>query len=309
VASIVTEAFGLPLELPPGLLAHELRPAKAGELRKPTVVTVEAGPIGEWDHPGVQRVREVLHQGRVAWSVDVDADRGFRMESTGDVTMLVTHDGLSIRCAPAESAGDGGWSALVTAQALPLAATLRQLEVFHASAVSIDGRAVLFCASQGGGKSSLAAQLVLRGAGLLSDDAVAIDGQLLVHPSTGALHLRPAELARLSQAARDELQIGSAKRLDGRTVGSVAPAGAAPLDSVCLLERSAEGGPTMELLEAVDPVLLLGSTFNLSVRSPERLLRHLEFCARIAAHARVFRMRITLGIDAVALAEQVLECL
>ncbi|MGA2756750.1 MAG: hypothetical protein ABSF58_05305 [Solirubrobacteraceae bacterium] len=309
MASVATEAFGLPLELPPGLLAHALRPAKAGELRAPTVVTVAADPIGEWDPGIVERVREVRHEDRIVWSVDADPGRGFRMESAGHVTMVVSEDGLSIRCAPAGGGSDSGWPALVTAQALPLAATLRGLEVFHASAVSLDGRALLFCASRGGGKSSLAAQLVLRGAGLLSDDAVAIDEQLVAHPSTGALHLRPAELARLGQAARDELQIGSLTRLDGRTVGSVPPAGAAPLDCVCLLERSAADGPAMELLEAVDPVLLLGSTFNLSVRSPDRLLRHLEFCARIAAQVRVFRLLVRPGVDAVALADEVLQCL
>ncbi len=308
-ASVATEAFGLPLELPPELFAQALRPAKLDEVRAPTVVTVEAAPIEPWDPGAVQRVREARHEGRVVWSVDVDAVRGFRMESAGHVTMVVTHDGLSIRCAPTSAAADSGWSALVPAQALPLAATLRHLEVFHASAVSVDGRALVFCASRGGGKSSLAAQLVLRGAGLLSDDAVAVDEDLVVHPSTGALHLRPAELARLSQATRDELRIGSATRFDGRTVGSVPPAAAAPLDCVCLLERAGSDGPTMELLEAVDPVLLLGSTFNLSVRSPERLLRHLEFCSRIAAHVRVFRMRIKPGVDAVALADQVLQCL
>jgi hypothetical protein len=189
-----------------------------------------------------------------------------------------------------------------------MAATLRHLEVLHASAVSVDGRALVFCATPGVGKSSLAAQLVLRGAGLLSDDAVAIDEHLVAHPSTGAVHLRAPELARLDQATRDQLGIGTATRFDGRAVGSVTPAEPAPLHAVCLLERAADG-PAFEPVETVDPVILLGSTFNVSARSPERLLRHLDFCARIATDVRVFRIRISPGVDAAALADQALACL
>jgi hypothetical protein len=87
----------------------------------------------------------------------------------------------------------------------------------------------------------------------------------------------------------------------------VPPAAAAPLAAVYLLERSADG-PTIEAVDAVDPAVLLGSTFNLSVRSPERLVRHLDLCARIATQVPMFRMRIAPGADATGLAEQVLAC-
>jgi hypothetical protein len=307
VASVATEAFGLHLRLPPDLVTDAWRPASAGEARRPTVVSVEADPIAPWDRVGVERVREMRHEGRVIWSVDVDRDRGFQMQATDLVTIVVTHDGLAVRCAPTTRSDDSGWSALVPAQALPLAATLRHLEVLHASAVTLDGRALAFCAEPGVGKSSLAAQLVLRGAGLLSDDAVAIDDELIAHPSTGAVHLRPAELARLDRASRDRLGIRTATRFDGRVLGSVQPAAPAPLAAVFVLERAASG-TAIELLEAVGPAVLIGATFNLSVRSPERLVRHLDFCARIATQVPVFRMRVTPDLDAVALADEVLKC-
>lgn len=308
VACVATEAFGLPLRLPDGLLTHALRPATVGDERPPTVVTVESEPFDPWVGGTVERVRERRDAGAVTWTVDVDPERGFRMQAAELVTMVISHDGRVVRCAPGSRAADSGWSALVPAQALPLAATLRHLEVLHASAVSVRGSALAFCASPGVGKSSLAAQLVLRGAGLLSDDAVAIDEDLVVHPATGALHLRQAELARLDQAARDQLGIRAATRLDGRVIGSVSPAAPAPLCAVCLLERAA-AGPVIESIEAVDPTILLGSTFNLSVQSPARLLRHLDFCARVATQVPVLRLRITPDVDAAALAERVLACL
>jgi hypothetical protein len=266
---------------------------------------VERDPIPEW--PGAERVREVRSDGRVVWSVDADPEMGFLMHAHDRVTMLVSADGLSVRCAPLSTGSDGGWATLVPAQALPLAATLRGLEMLHASAVSIDGRALLFCAQQGAGKSSLAAQLVLRGAGLLGDDAVAVNEDLVAHPSTGAVHLRAAELARLGDADRRALGIAHAVRFDGRAVGGVSPATAAPIGAIYLIEHSA-ATPAIELLAAVDPKQLLAATFNLSVRTPERLLRHLDFCAELAKLVPVLRLRIGPGVDSSSLAQEVLRC-
>ncbi len=304
---VAAEAFGVPVALPADLLAEALRPPTVGDSRPPTVVSVEPCATDYWHASGAERIREQLHDGRVVWSIDVDRERGFLMDAPGFVTMVVTHDGLAVRCTPASSTADTAWSSLITSQALPLVATLRHLEVLHASAVTVDGRALAFCAGPGTGKSSLAVQLVLRGAGLLSDDAVAIDGDLVAHPSTGAVHLRAAELSRLRKAARARLGIGTVTRMDGRAVGSVQPAAPQPLGAVYLLERT-HGGPTIEAVEPVDPPLLLRSTFTVSMRSPERLLRHLDLCAKIAERVAVFRVRITPDVDAGTLAERILAC-
>ena len=59
----------------------------------------------------------------------------------------------------------------------------------------------------------------------------------------------------------------------------------------------------MERIDAVDPFALLGSTFNLSVRTPERLIRHLDLAASLAATGRIYRLRVQPGIDATQLAD------
>jgi hypothetical protein len=57
----------------------------------------------------------------------------------------------------------------------------------------------------------------------------------------------------------------------------------------------------------VDPFTLLGATFNLSVRTPERLQRQLDLCARLAAEVPVLSLQIPPGVDAAAVADGVRE--
>lgn len=76
----------------------------------------------------------------------------------------------------------------------------------QASAVAIDGRALLIEGPPGSGKSSLTLALIERGAGLIGDDAVtlmALDGYLLASPPpniAGLLEIRGVGLATLPLA-------------------------------------------------------------------------------------------------------------
>jgi hypothetical protein len=78
--------------------------------------------------------------------------------------------------------------------------------VHQASAVAIDGRALLIEGPPGSGKSSLTLALIERGAGLIGDDAVtlmALDGYLLASPPpniAGLLEIRGVGLATLPLA-------------------------------------------------------------------------------------------------------------
>lgn len=78
--------------------------------------------------------------------------------------------------------------------------------VLQASAVVIDGRALLIEGPPGSGKSSLALALIDRGAGLIGDDAVTLsvtDGALIAHPPpniAGLLEVRGVGLVRLPSA-------------------------------------------------------------------------------------------------------------
>jgi hypothetical protein len=71
----------------------------------------------------------------------------------------------------------------------------RGLPVLHASAVAVEGRAVVFAALHGTGKSGLAAALLHRGAALLGDDLAPLDEFGCVQPGFPCLRMWPDEAA------------------------------------------------------------------------------------------------------------------
>jgi hypothetical protein len=281
-----------------------------------TRVTLDPGELRRRWSPvahTAERVREQRDGESVRLSVDLAQPAGYLLHAPGFARVLVAPDGSELLCDPEPQSSR--WSVLLVAQALPLAATLRGLEVLHASGVvmgegALAGAASLFTGPQGAGKSSLAAALVGRGAKLLSDDTVAFessDGELLAHPGAGPLQLRADEHERLS--ARDRAALGPmAPALAKHGFAPNRYASPARFGGLFLLERSPHG-PPVERIEAVDPFALLASTFNLSVRSAERLTRHLDLAAALARSGRIYRVRIQPGLDATRLAEILHESL
>jgi hypothetical protein len=72
----------------------------------------------------------------------------------------------------------------------------RGLPTFHASAVSVEGRAIAFVSRHGGGKSGLAAGMIAVGASLLTDDLLVLeerDGIWEARPSYPLMRMWPDE--------------------------------------------------------------------------------------------------------------------
>lgn len=301
-------AFGLPLDIDPRIPLAGLPPgAVTTGCGSETVVRIDAdGVARRWASltSAPKRMRE-LHapDGATLLTVDFAEPAGYLLWAAEIGRVLIASDGYELLCDPEPRSSD--WATILPAQALPLAATLRGFEILHAAGVVMRGRAVLLAGEPAAGKTSLAAALVLRGASMLSDDAVALehrDGSLTAHPGFGALHLRPSEHNRLSPAERDAL--GPFTRRAGRLCCLTGDrASPTPFGDLFLLERSALD-PAFEPLDPIDPFALLATTFNLSVRTPERLARHLDLVTALAATGRIFRLRISPGVDATRLAEQ-----
>jgi hypothetical protein len=309
-------AFGLRLEVKAGVVIPGLNPtrAKGGGESAPGHATVRLDPEGlerRWREcgGGAKRMRELRQEEEVVFAVDLAEPAGYLLQAAGLGRVLVSGDGRELLCDPVPGCED--WAMILPTQALPLAATLQGFEVLHAAAAATEHGACLFSGPPGAGKSSLGAALLRRGAASLGDDAIALRpaaGGLLAYPGAGTVFLREAEQTRLTPAERDLL--GAPERVNGgrwRYRAEMAP-GPAPFGALFLLER-AERGPLVEVVGGADPTALLASTFNLSVRTPERLARQLDFVGALAASGRIFRLRVLPGVDSTELAEAALEYL
>lgn len=301
--------FGLRLEIDRRIDADALGLHRAVYSEDEPRTRILLDPLGlqqHWDAVSADalRMRELRESGEVVFSVDLAEPAGYHLWAEGVGRVLVSSDGFEVLCDPLPTRPD--WAFILPAQVLPLAATLGGREVLHAAGLVLGGHALLLAGEPGAGKSSLAAALMRRGAGLLSDDCVALerrDGRLVAHPGAGLIYLRDAEHDRLS--ADERAQLGTASRFAGKQ--RYAPAGVAEpaaFGALLLLER-AEEGAALERIEEVDPFALLGATFNLSVRTPERLTRQLDVVGELISSERVFRLRVLPGTDATQLAEMV----
>jgi hypothetical protein len=307
-------AFGLALEVDPTIEIPGIPdvdgPALASQAQPPTRVRLDPRELQRrWSsiEGTPECVRELRDGETVLLSVELASPAGYLLRAPRFGRILIAPDGTELLCDPEPASLE--WTTLLPAQALPLAATLRGFEVVHASGVVLGGRAALFTGPPGAGKSSLAAALLhRRETELLSDDTVALEpreGKLIAHPGAALLQLQAAEHERLS--ARERAILGAPTTVLGKQRYSPsAIATSAPLGELFLLERSTAGHP-IERIEAVDPFALLASTFNLSVRTPERLARHLDLAVELAATKRIYRLRVQPGMNATQLAEIVHE--
>jgi hypothetical protein len=160
----------------------------------------------------------------------------------------------------------------------------------------------------GSGKTSLAIQLVARGARFVTDDVLAIDrddGRLRAHPGAGIASVRPAERALIPRTTWRRL--GTVLGRSGKTYVALPTVhGPIELGAVCFLD-SAGRGPAIESLTRPDPRQLLGSTFVLGVQTPKRLRNQLDVCAAVAKDVPTFAVRVRPGENASQLAETVHE--
>jgi len=248
------------------------------------------------------RARELRFGETLLLSVDFAEPAGYLMWARDFGRVLISPDGIELLCEPDPAIDE--WANILPFQALPLAATIRGLEVMHASGVVLDGKAVLVSGPPGAGKSSLAAALVRAGGQLLSDDAVALqldDSGLIAHAGSAVIQLRAPENQRLSGQERAALGRLSGTVADKQRYISDRIPEPAPLGGMFLLARS-DAEPAVERLTAVDPFELIASTFNLSVRTPARLRRQLDVVSAIASAGLAHRLRVQPGVDATELA-------
>jgi hypothetical protein len=250
-----------------------------------------------------------LVDGRVGLSVQRDARLGFRVWAPRHGCYLVAPDGTHIAAAPSAVAA-WRWERLLLAQVLPLAAALRGMEILHASAVEMAGRAVAFLGGSGVGKTTLAARIVARGARLVTDDVLAVDvanGAVRTHSGGAVARVDPRELRAMTGKERRGLGAIRARAEKWHVMPTLA-SDELPLALTYHLVRR----PEVEEVEIVrvhpyDPALLLGSAFLSYLVDPERLRRQLDVCGAIADTTPLHQVRIGRGSRSAEVSEAVLE--
>jgi hypothetical protein len=293
-------AFGVPLTT-----SEELETLSASTEAGPdavtwTRITDREGLSRDWMGVGATRLMDTRSaDGSSMMSIDTDVAGAYLVEARGYGTHAISADGMRITTVLQPDAL-WNWQRLFVAQALPLAATIRGLELLHASAVILDGRAVAFTASSGTGKTSIAMHLVARGARLLTDDVLAIEmtsSSLLAHPGARLLSARRHELAAVSEGrARLGELLGQDEKIYLRPPLEPEPQ---PLAALYRLVRQPVGGPFRIVEEAPpDPPALLATSFLSYLKTPERLTRHLELVFRLAGSVPVFLVHLPSGLPA-----------
>jgi hypothetical protein len=244
-----------------------------------------------WGEAGKRVFEPESPDGRTRFTVDRTA-RHYRLWLEDFGRYVITHDGRQIGCLPGEVAADMQERVLF-AQALPVAATLQGLEVLHASAVCGPGGAAAFVGVSGSGKTTLATRLVLSGAGLLTDDVLAIEvgPRALAHPGPPFMALRRDDAALIDGAPGAlGAVIGSSDKLH---VARATPDRPVPLRAVYHLGRGAK--PQITPLGAEAQHLVLGHAFVPYVMTPDRLRRHLELAQVVSTQVEQFELQTPEG--------------
>jgi len=121
-----------------------------------------------------------------------------------DIARFLLNDGREIVFAPESDDNVADIPIFILGTVFGILLHQREQIVLHASAVRVQGRAVLFCGASGAGKSTLAAALVQRGYPLVTDDVctLTIGGSdaPLVYPDGRQLKLWAQTIDRLDLA-------------------------------------------------------------------------------------------------------------
>jgi hypothetical protein len=302
------QVFGLQVESRVPIEAAPSRRTYAGS-RRVSLEQVAPPALAElWRS---QEARSVIDRrtprGHPVMSIESHPHLGYRIAAPGHGRYVVSGDGTQIRVALSPAPG-WRWQRLLFAQALPLAAALQGLELFHASAVAIGGQAMALVAASGTGKSSVAAHMVARGAAFVTDDVLAlepVDGAVLAHPGPRLTGIHASELRPLESGGRRRL--GHVVGRSGKVYLS-APTieHPPPLAAVYFLERS-EGLHELRIVDSSppDPRLLLSSSFIWYLAEEAFLVEHLDVCSRLAQAVRMSRVLIPASVGAPAVASAV----
>jgi hypothetical protein len=294
----------LGLEVTTGFHVPALPACEAHNGARPVAVDVAAAVPNGWDDAGVRRVAQLpAPPAEPVACVEEHPDLGWRLWAVDQGMFVVSPEGAQVVCVPGMVPPDARHRFLL-AQVLPFVAVLQGLELLHASAIAVDGRAFGIAGASGAGKTSVALRLFLGGAAWMADDVVALeaaDHGTLAHPGPAQVCIRANEARGLRSAERARLGRQIASYPDKVLHVVRRHPGPLPLEAVFFLERG--DGDEFVLEPITDPHALLGSLFWSAIPTSPRLLSALDTTARLSQATTLLRARVPPALGAAGLAQ------
>ena len=213
-----------------------------------------------------------------------------------DIARFLLNDGSEIVLAPESAASAADIPIFILGTVFGILLHQREQIVLHASAVRVNGKAVLFCGASGAGKSTLAAALAQRGYPLVTDDFCTLTwtrpGAPLVHPdgrqlkALGAGHRAARSGAERGERVRESLEKFYVE--PGEVFTEPLPLGAV----YALREARPPHEPGIERPNVVDAALLLrrNAYRPLLVRRMDQKANYFHAATTIANVAGIFHL-------------------
>ena len=181
---------------------------------------------------------------------------------------------------------------------------LRGLVPLHASAIVVDGTAVLFAGAAGAGKSSTAAAFAILGLPVLSDDVVTMaveDGVVLAHPASPRVSVWPDSAKGLfaEQSLPPHSAVYAKHRLDLMEHGYRFHERPAPVRAIFVLQdRSGSGATpaTRALTPGAALMSLVTHTFGNYLLDESMRAREFDLLGRIAESVPVHELAFAAGL-------------
>ena len=224
------------------------------------------------------------------WEAD---ENHFLLRANGIGRFLISH-GREVIFEPEDGVPVSDCAAYLQGRAIGMLLNQRGGIVMHASAVAVDGMALLFCGISGAGKSTLAAALSMRGYGMISDDVCLItfdsDRCPTVRPDARQLKLADTAIEALElNAHRGEPVLGNAEKTYVRPQACWNGADL-PLGAIYVLRPGFQG---VDLIRSLGRVAALRKLQRHAyrpgmIRRTGMSARYFAASAQIVEHARVY---------------------
>lgn len=230
--------------------------------------------------PGQRVFRGFVELGPRRYFLDCSwHDAAYELSVTGLGRFTIDRHGERITFEP-DSEDLNGFSEIFLGPSLILALALHGVWCMHASAVAIDGKALVFLGTSGAGKSTLARALPTTSSGgfrCAADDVVPV---------------RLDNVSLTTAGARALPRFPQLKYPPNRQPGADMPP-SLPLGGIYILDTddSNADGVVIEPIKGYEAVLtLVRHTHSARLFSQDLLRRHFDFCAQLVSRAPVRRL-------------------